>query len=260
MINEKMLITKNTCIAPNIYEMTVQGDLVDLVLEPGQFVHIKVTEGPLPLLRRPISIASVDKSTKELTLIYRVDGVGTKTLSLSSQGDRVEILGPLGHGFPLDVINQGETAVLVGGGIGVPPLYELSKSLSKKGIKVIHVLGFRTLEDAFYQKQFEELGKTVIVTDDGSSEFKGTVIDALQLLNLNYQVMYACGPTPMLAAIENGYSDKPLYLSLEQRMGCAVGACMACVCHTVDEDDEKGYRKVCSDGPVFKSGEVKLSC
>ncbi|WML27538.1 dihydroorotate dehydrogenase electron transfer subunit [Neobacillus sp. OS1-33] len=243
-------------IAADIYELTVQGELVDQISAPGQFVHIRVSNGWDPLLRRPISISSFDKKQKSMTMIYRKDGKGTSLLAESGPGELIDILGPLGNGFPVNEVSVGETALLVGGGIGVPPLYELSNQLVAKGVKVIHVLGFQTAEAVFYEKEFLNNGETYVTTVDGSYGRQGFVTDVMK--NLEFDCIYTCGPTPMLKAIEQGYSDKKVFLSLEERMGCGIGACFACVCKRADDPTGVSYKKVCSDGPVFRAGEVLI--
>ncbi len=243
-------------IAAYIYELTVQGELVNQISAPGQFLHLRVTDGGDLLLRRPISISSFDKNEKQLTMIYRKEGKGTSMLAKKVPGMFVDILGPLGNGFPVDEVSQGETALLVGGGIGVPPLYELSKQLSKKGVKVIHVLGFQTESAVFYEKEFLKNGETYVTTVDGSYGSKGFVTDVMK--DLQFDCIYTCGPTPMLKAIETNYSDKKVFLSLEERMGCGIGACFACVCKRADDPTGISYKKVCSNGPVFRAGEVLI--
>ena len=245
-------------IAEHIYELTLQGELVREMNEPGQFVHIKVSDQLDPLLRRPISIAEINKNENQFKMIYRAGGKGTNLLSKKQPGEFLDVLGPLGHGFPVDEANTGETALLVGGGIGVPPLYELSKQLVSNGVKVIHVLGFQSANAVFYDKAFAELGETYVATADGSFGAKGFVTDVISDENLQFDILYSCGPTPMLKALEQGHKDKRVYLSLEERMGCGIGACFACVCHTGDDPEGTSYKKVCSDGPVFKAGEVVL--
>lgn len=253
-----MRVISQESIAENIFELTLQGKLVQEIKEPGQFVHLKVASSTDPLLRRPISIANIDKENDQFTMIYRSEGLGTRVLSEKLAGDTVDVLGPLGNGFPIEAIAKGETALLVGGGIGVPPLYELSKQLVEKGVRVIHVLGFQSVAAVFYQEKFSLLGDTYIATVDGSYGEKGFVTDVITKYGLNFDVLYSCGPTPMLRAIELQYPEKNVYISLEERMGCGVGACFACVCHTADDPTGFSYKKVCSDGPVFKVGEVVL--
>lgn len=245
-------------IAEHIFELTLQGELVHDMKEPGQFVHLRVSDHQEPLLRRPISIAKITKSKSQFTMIYRAEGRGTISLAKKKSGDFVDVLGPLGHGFPVDEAKPDETAILVGGGIGVPPLYELSSQLVKKGVKVVHVLGFQSESVAFYHEKFEQLGPTFVATVDGSLGTKGFVTDIIENEGILFDILYSCGPTPMLKALENKFKHKKVYLSLEERMGCGIGACFACVCHTGDDPTGHTYKKVCSDGPVFKAGEVVL--
>lgn len=256
---ENMRIIAQTQIAENIYELTLKGELVHEMKQPGQFVHVKVGEGFDPLLRRPISISQINHDSSEFTMIYRAEGRGTTLLASRKPGEFVDVLGPLGNGFPIEAAAERDTVLLVGGGIGVPPLYELSKRLTEKGHEVIHVLGFQTKTAVFYEGDFSSLGKTFIATADGSQGYKGFVTDVIANGQLAFDIIYACGPTPMLRALEKTYhQDKKVYLSLEERMGCGIGACFACVCHTADDPTGISYKKVCSDGPVFKAGEVVL--
>lgn len=257
IVNEQCSIVSQREIADNIYELILRGELSSQMNEPGQFVHVKVASGYDPLLRRPISIANIDRENHEFTLIYRKDGRGTAILSSKKTSETVDILGPLGHGFPIEETNAGETALLVGGGIGVPPLYELSKQLVKKGVNVLHVLGFQNEAVVFYEDKFKSLGSTYVTTTDGSYGTKGFVTDVIK--ELSFDTIYSCGPTAMLKAVEAEYaSHKKVYVSLEERMGCGIGACFACVCHTADDPSGFSYKKVCTDGPVFKAGEVVL--
>jgi dihydroorotate dehydrogenase electron transfer subunit len=254
---EKMKIVRHKQIAENVFELTLIGQLTLNMKEPGQFVHIRVSDSYEPLLRRPISICSIDAEHMEFTIIYRAGGRGTQLLSLKQPGDEVDVLGPLGNGFPVDEANPKDSALLVGGGVGVPPLYELSKQLNAKGIRTIHVLGFNSADNVFYEKQFSELGETYVVTADGSYGSKGFVTDLLAEENPEFGIFYACGPIPMLKALEVAYPDKKGYLSFEERMGCGIGACYACVCNTT-EQVAQDYVKICSDGPVFPRGVLAL--
>jgi dihydroorotate dehydrogenase electron transfer subunit len=259
MIKKDLLtITTQREIAKNIMEVTCSGSLVKQMTEPGQFLHLRVDTSDDLLLRRPISICDVDVDTESVTMLYRVEGKGTSRLSSKREGETIDVLGPLGNGFPLDATEQGETALLVGGGIGVPPLYYLSKQLKDRGVNVIHVLGFQSKENVFYEQEFSELGDTYVVTADGTYGSIGYVTDVIKEKNLTFDTMYSCGPTPMLAALSSNYKDRRLYISLEERMGCGVGACFACVCHVVGDETGTSYRKVCTDGPVFPVGEVVL--
>ncbi|OCA83894.1 dihydroorotate dehydrogenase electron transfer subunit [Pseudobacillus wudalianchiensis] len=255
---EWMTVVSQQNIAKNIYELTLQGELVQEMNEPGRFVHLKVSGQTMPLLRRPISIANIDQTNSRFTMIYRAEGEGTKLLAEKKAGDQVDVLGPLGHGFPVNEAQTGETAILVGGGIGVPPLYELSQRLNEKGVKTIHVLGFQSADVAFYEAKFAELGETYVATVDGSLGTKGFVTDAIREFNLQGDILYSCGPVVMLRALEELQLTKKGFISLEERMGCGIGACFACVCHTQNDPTGTEYRKVCSDGPVFPMGEVAL--
>ncbi|MEI4803011.1 dihydroorotate oxidase B electron transfer subunit [Bacillus sp. NPDC077411] len=258
MQKQNMIVVNQKEIAKNIYELVLQGDLVQHMNEPGQFVHIKVAEGNAPLLRRPISICNVDQEKNEFTMLYRAEGQGTKTLSQKKQGEMVDVLGPLGNGFPVQEAKSGQTALLVGGGIGVPPLYELSQRLTAKGVRVIHILGFQSKDVVFYEEKFAELGDTYVATVDGTHGTKGFVTDVIDAYGIDFDILYSCGPLAMLRALEGRYKEKKAYISLEERMGCGIGACFACVCHLQEDPTGYSYKKVCSDGPVFPIGEVVL--
>lgn len=253
---ERMTVVRQEQIATNIFELVLRGEVVQ-DMQPGQFVHVRVSDSYEPLLRRPISIANIDKDNKEFTMIYRAEGRGTTILATKTQGQEVDVLGPIGNGFPVDAVKPGGTALLVGGGIGVPPLHELSKQLNARGVKTIHVLGFQTADVAFYEEQFNALGDTYYATVDGSKGTQGFVTTVFDEVKPDFDVYYSCGPLPMLNALEKYYPEKEGYLSFEERMACGIGACFACVCKTTDAVD-KDYVKVCSDGPVFPKGVVKL--
>ncbi|KIL44824.1 dihydroorotate dehydrogenase electron transfer subunit [Jeotgalibacillus soli] len=255
---QDMIIVSHKQIADHIFELTLRGSLTNEMTSPGQFVHVKIMNGSEPLLRRPISICSIDRENEQFTMLYRVSGSGsgTSTLSQLMKGFTVNVLGPLGNGFPVDELEEGQTALLVGGGIGVPPLYELSKRLTSRGVKVIHILGFQEQKVVFYKEEFTALGETYIATVDGSFGTKGFVTDVIDKLDVTIDGYYTCGPAPMLRAVEQKLSGVDGYISMEQRMGCGVGACLACVCHVQGDDTGTAYKKVCSDGPVFKSKVV----
>lgn len=255
MRKESMRVISHKELAPAIFELTLEGQLVKEMKEPGQFVHIKTSDSHDPLLRRPISISSVNPKENSFTIIYRAGGKGTKLLSFKKENETVDVLGPLGQGFPVDAVKSGETALLVGGGVGIPPLYQLSKMLVDKGVKVIHILGFATKSAVFYDQEFSNLGETFVTTEDGTYGIKGYVTDVMKDLT-DYEAIYSCGPIPMLKALKAGYSNHKLYISLEERMACGVGACYACVCHSSEEGTS--YKKICSDGPVFRAEEVIL--
>lgn len=257
ILQEQMTIVSIREVADRIYEMVLEGSLVNEISSPGQFVHIRVNDTYEPLLRRPISIASYERDSRRMTLLFRAEGRGTGLLALTPPGSAVNVLGPLGNGFSPDHSEPGSTALLIGGGIGVPPLYQLSKELTARGVQCIHVLGFQSASAVFYEKEFAALGGTRIVTADGTAGEQGFVTDSLRRDPAEFSVYYTCGPAPMLHAIQAAYPDKPGYLSFEQRMGCGIGACFACVCKTQDSDT-RPYVKVCSDGPVFPAGVVAI--
>lgn len=251
----KLVIKRH--LAKDVYEMTLQGDISEAITSPGQFVHVQ-TGSDSELLRRPISIASYNLEQALCTIIFRVDGKGTARLAGLKEGATLDVLGPLGNGFSLNRAIEKGKAILVGGGIGVPPLYGLSQALTAVGVEVEHILGFMTKDAVFYEELFSKLGNTQVTTDDGTHGYHGRVTDLMNKDSGNDTVIYTCGPTPMLRALNNRYGHQDLYLSLEQRMGCGVGACFACVTAVTDPDDDRGYRKICSDGPVFKGNEVTL--
>ncbi|ALS78222.1 dihydroorotate dehydrogenase electron transfer subunit [Planococcus kocurii] len=249
---ERMQIIKQQQIAHHIFELTVKGVLANEMAEPGQFVHIRVADSFEPLLRRPISVASIDLEASQFTMIYRAEGRGTQLLAEKRAGDTLDVLGPLGHGFPVE--EAVKKAYLIGGGIGVPPLYELAKQLNARGIETVHILGFESKQAVFYEEKFRGLGDTHIATVDGSHGTQGFVTHILNELPADFDTYYSCGPTAMLEAVQWAYPQKKGFLSYEQRMGCGIGACFACVCRTTKSETD--YIKVCSDGPVFPAGVV----
>ena len=239
---EKAKVLSNELIASDVYRMELETSLASSA-KAGQFIEIEV---PNCFLRRPISIAAIEEN--KLVIIYKVLGKGTDIMK-DIKGGELSILGPLGNGFP--IVN--EDVLLIGGGIGVPPLYELARQLLKNGARVTVVMGFLNADQVILKEEFETLGiKTYVTTDDGSYGFKGNVLDCIKHYEIPNQLVMACGPLPMLKALSKNY-DKG-YLSLEQRMACGIGACMGCV---VKGSDGKAYR-VCKDGPVFPIGKVEL--
>ncbi|MFD1038053.1 dihydroorotate dehydrogenase electron transfer subunit [Virgibacillus byunsanensis] len=243
-------VLSSTDIALDTMEMELKSEYICKHAVPGQFLHIYV-EGHT--LRRPISIADVDKFNNTLTILFKKVGSGTEKLAAYQPGSRISVLGPSGNGF--DYIGvESSTVLLVGGGIGVPPLYYLGKALAEKNVKVISVLGFQTGASVFYEEKFKQLGDTYIVTNDGSYGSRGFVTDVLWDI-AEIDRYYSCGPLPMLKAVCTELPHKEGYISLEERMGCGVGACFACVIPT---DDNGGYKKICKDGPVFAAHEVSL--
>ncbi len=233
-------IKSNQNIARDVYKMVLAGD-TSAVTAPGQFINIKL-DGLY--LRRPISIC--DYSDSELVIIYKVVGKGTEQMSTMTQGQTLDCLTGLGNGF--SPVEAGQTPLLVGGGVGVPPLYKLAKELIKQGAKPTAILGFASAEDVFYQKELEDLGVTVnIATADGSLGVKGFVTD-IPMNGFSY--CYACGPIPMLKAVSDN-TDCSGEFSFEERMGCGFGACMGCSCKT-----KYGNKRICKDGPVLKKEEI----
>lgn len=228
-------IKRNKKIAPGVYELVLKGDVKDCN-RPGTFVHIQI-DGYY--LRRPISIC--DLKGDELTLLYKVLGHGTEKLS-QIKGGKLNILTNLGSGYNLK--NAKKHTLLIGGGIGIPPLFMLAKELIKKGIEVTIIMAFNTKKDMFYVNQFKKIGaKVVVATVDGSCGVKGFAMDAMK--NLKYDYLYTCGPTLMLKAIYKMTEGLGEY-SLEERMGCGTGTCMGCTIET-----RNGPKQVCKHGPVF---------
>lgn len=255
---ENMKVISNTQIASMVHELILEGEMVSEMSQAGQFIDLKVPRDDL-ILRRPISICTIDQSQKQVTLIIKVTGDGTKALCDTQVGEFLDVLGPLGKGFPTEFLLKGQQALLIGGGIGIPPLFELAKQLSRKGVKLTFVLGFQTKSALFYQKEFETLGQVFISTDDGSYGIQGTVETILNssLMDFEADAIYACGPKGLNRMVNERYKHHAhAYLSLEERMACGIGACASCVCEKADQSGSNF--KVCEDGPVFRSGEVKL--
>lgn len=256
MLQEKMSVVSQEEIAPDIYQLVLQGQLVSQMQQPGQFLHLLVPKADLTL-RRPISIANINHDKQEVTLLYRVVGEGTKAMSLLKTGSLLDILGPRGHGFPVEAASINDRVYVIGGGIGIPPLYELTKQLVSNGVHVTAILGYRSKDDLFYVEQFEQLAEVIVTTDDGSFGYHGHVGQAISEMP-QPDVVYACGPNPMLKAVVSQYQEMldQVFISLEERMACGVGACYGCVCQSAE--DENKLFKVCEQGPVFRGGQVCL--
>ncbi len=241
MLQTVFEIKSNEKIAKDVYKMVLLGDTSDLK-KPGQFVNIKLDGF---FLRRPISVCDYDENV--LTLIYKVVGAGTEVMSKMCQGEKLDILTGLGNGF--DTSKSGDNPVVIGGGVGVPPMFNLARKLIEEGKKVTAVLGFNKEEEIFYKDEFEKLGaKVLISTVDGSVGTKGFVTDAMKEIDFSYT--YCCGPEPMLKAVYNA-SDKDGQFSFEERMGCGFGACMGCSCKT-----KYGNKRICKEGPVLCKEEI----
>jgi len=244
-----MEVVSNKQIALETYEMTLKNEYVCENAEPGQFLHISI---PNFTLRRPISIASVEKETGIVTIIYKIFGTGTDALTDIIPGTMLDVIGPNGSSYPID--NTVKEALLVGGGVGVPPLYFLAKTLKERGVKVHAILGYQTKDAVFYEAAFQEVADTHIVTNDGTYGHKGLVTDIIPQIE-HFDAYFSCGPMPMLKAVSHQLSEYEGYLSFEERMGCGVGTCFACV---IPMTTDKKYGKICQDGPVFRAKEVIL--
>jgi dihydroorotate dehydrogenase electron transfer subunit len=320
-------VVENTLIADNIFKLVLEDSFPHDEFKPGKFLHVKCSKGLDPLLRRPMSICDISDDERYLTVLYRKEGRGTTLLSEYQAGEKIDILAPLGNNFELPAeCENGENStgdlqkqcltkkvLLIGGGIGVPPLYYLGRKLKAAGHSIISILGFNAAKDVFYENEFKALGEVFITTVDGSYGMKGFVTDALaKIESLNnaeivdcesssdrtahnrtssrlrrtndrsvlqvhedheddenaeivdcepsYDVMYSCGPKSMLKALQSRISsDKLAYMSLEERMGCGVGACLACVCNYNEGfERDKNYSRVCTEGPVYKLHEISL--
>ena len=234
-------IVNNVALTDNVYKMVLQGD-TSAITAPGQFVNLKL-DGLY--LRRPISVCDLEGD--KLTIVYKAVGKGTEQMSYMETGEKVDVLTGLGNGYDLTL--SGDKPVLLGGGVGVPPMYLLAKELLKQGKKVSVILGFNTKSEIFYEQEFENLGCDVTVTTvDGSYGTKGFVTTALETMDYTY--FYTCGPEPMLKAVYKTSATSG-QMSFEKRMGCGFGACMGCSCKTIT-----GYKRICKEGPVMKKEEI----
>ena len=255
---EQAVVVSQEELAPGIFSLYLKTKAAENA-KPGQFVSV-YTKDPSKLLPRPISICEINKKHGTLRLVYRVTGekTGTKEFSELKAGDTVPVIGPLGNGFPLEKA-AGKKAFLMGGGIGVPPILELAKQLKCEQKQI--VVGYRD-QATFLREEFEQNGELYISTEDGSVGTAGNVMNAIKENALDADIIYACGPTPMLRAIkvyaeENGIE---CYISLEERMACGIGACLACVCQSKEKDTHSNVhnKRICKDGPVFLSTEVEI--
>ena len=255
---ENAVVLSQERIAEDIYSMWIKTDAASEA-KPGQFISMYTNDGA-KLLPRPISICEIDKSEGSLRVVYRVTGknTGTEAFSRMKAGDIIPVIGPLGNGFPYEKA-EGKRVFLMGGGIGVPPILELAKQMNCE--KKQTIMGYRNAE-TFLRDEFEQNGEVYISTEDGRVGTKGNVMDAIRENGLNADMIYACGPTPMLRAIKE-YAEAngiECYISLEERMACGIGACLACVCQTKEKDHHSNVnnKRICKDGPVFLSTEVEI--
>lgn len=255
---ETVKVLSQECLAEGIFSMWLETKAV-LSAVPGQFLSVYTNDGS-KLLPRPISICETDPARGRLRIVYRVTGenTGTEQFSRMRPGETLDIIGPLGNGFPLEK-GKGKRVFLMGGGIGIPPILELSRQLDCEEKQI--VIGYRD-RHTFLREEFEENGKLFISTEDGSVGVKGNVMDAIRENGLSADIIYACGPTLMLRAIKEYAQENGIecYLSLEERMACGIGACLACVCRTKEKDAHSNVKnkRICKDGPVFLGAEVEI--
>lgn len=254
---EKAVVYRQTQIAAGIYDMWIDTSLAGQA-RPGQFLSV-YTQNKSALLPRPISICETDNEKGRLRIVYRVAGKGTQEFATYKSGHRIDVLGTLGNGFPLEEA-KGKRVFLMGGGIGIPPMLELAKMLTDTALKDI-IVGYRNNE-LFLSEDLKKYGNVHIATEDGSVGTKGNVMNAIEAQGLCADVIFACGPMPMLRAIK-AYAQTqeiPAYISLEERMACGVGACLGCVVKTkeVDHHSHVNNARICTDGPVYLASEVEI--
>lgn len=252
------IVAEQRRIAPDIYDMWLLTDLAKDACA-GQFIGVYPKDGAR-LLPRPISICEADREGGRLRIVYRIAGKGTEEFAGWQSGQSVKILGVLGNGFPIQAA-EGKQAVLMGGGIGIPPMLQLAKELKAAGGEPIIIAGYREGQ-LFLKKDLEQYGKVYVATEDGSAGIKGNVLTVMEQEGLAAEVIMACGPMPMLKAIKAYGAEKQIdaYLSLEERMACGVGACLGCVCKTTHKDGHSHVNnaRICTDGPVFEAREVDI--
>lgn len=252
IVKEKARIVAQTEIAADIFDMTISFPEGAKDAVPGQFMALYCNEG-IRLLPRPISICGIDPDAGTIRMVYRIAGEGTKEFSVMKPGDTLEVMGPLGNGFT----KREQKAIIVGGGIGIPPMLELAGQLN---CEKTMVLGYRDNKSLFLKEEFEALGDVKIATDDGSLGVCGTVIDAIREYGIEGDVIYACGPMPMLKALAEyaGEHDMEAQISLEERMACGIGACLGCICKSKEKDHHTNVnnKRICKEGPVFDAKEV----
>lgn len=249
-------VLKNSVIAGDVYEMLIDSKYLADYSEAGQFVAVYL-DAPQMLLPRPFGICQTDKRRETVRIIYRIAGEGTRLLSGYGKGKKLKILGPCGTGF---TYNQESRVIIAGGGMGVVPLLMLAEEIAKKNpsAEIDVFLGFKDASQIILEEEFKKTGANVyITTDDGSAHFSGNVLTAMETRPAEGEIMYACGPKPMLkaACVYAEANGIPAQVSLEERMACGIGACLCCVVNT-RADDGLEYKKVCKNGPVFPSKEV----
>ena len=252
----KSTVIEQKMIADGICSMWLDAKEIAVQAKPGQFISV-YSNDKSRVLPRPISICEIDREKGTLRIVYRVVGKGTEEFSKAEAGDSFEILGPLGNGFPIEEA-KGKKVLMIGGGIGVPPMLQIAKEIEGEAIIVS---GYRN-QDLFLKEELESAGTLFIATEDGSVGTKGNVVDAIRENQIEADMMFACGPKPMLRALKNYALEKgiPCWISMEEKMACGVGACLACVCQSKDVDSHSHVhnKRICKDGPVFLSTEVEL--
>lgn len=250
---KKVEIVRIAKISNEITDLWIEDAEIASYAKAGQFISIYCKDGSR-LLPRPISICEIDQEKNRIRLVFRIQGEGTKEIASCLEQEELTVLGPLGNGFT----NEEKTALIIGGGIGIPPLLQLCKELNAK--KHI-VLGYRN-QDLFLMEEFKALGTVYTATEDGSFGIKGNVIDAIKEHGLLADMIYACGPLPMLKGVKEFAKEHRIkaQISMEERMACGIGACLACVCQSkgIDEHSHVANKRVCKDGPVFDSEAVEL--
>ncbi len=243
-------------LAPGIFDLWLKSSMA-AEAKPGQFVGVYPGDGA-HILMRPISICDVSEDKSRLRLVFRAGGEGTKAISRKAPGEKIELLGMLGNGYDIGAM-KGKKVLLLGGGIGIPPMLYLAKSLYNEGINCISVLGYADSKD-FLRKEFDDICHTYVASMDGSIGTKGTVIDALNENMIFADMVCACGPMPMLRAVKQLAVDTGMkaFISLEERMACGVGACLGCVVKTAKEDHHTHVNntRICTEGPVFDAADV----
>lgn len=253
---EQAAVLSQEQIADQIFSMWLKTEQIAKEAVPGQFISVYSNDSGR-MLPRPISICEMDKEKGALRIVYRVAGKGTEEFSCCKAGDTLDILGPLGNGFPLERCPEGKKAFLIGGGIGIPPMVQLSKELQGE---VQVVAGYR--DELFLTEELKANGTLYLATEDGSAGTKGNVLDCIRENGLTADVIYACGPTPMLRAIKSYAEEHQIdcWISMEERMSCGIGACLACVCKSKEIDDHSKVhnKRICKEGPVFHAQDVEL--
>ena len=256
---ETVTVVSQKQIGTGIYDLTIQTKEIAAAAKAGQFVSVYSNDAS-KLLPRPISLCGIDRKAGTLRLVYRVTGehTGTEEFSRLQAGDTMKIMGPLGNGF---TVEKGKKAFLIGGGIGVPPMLQLAKEMKDAEENFQIVMGYRDA-GTFLLDEFKEQGESFVATEDGSVGTKGNVLDAIRENHLDADVIYACGPTPMLRALKAYAEEQNMtcYVSMEERMACGIGACLACVCNSTDKDAHSNVtnKRICKEGPVFNAKEVDL--